>query len=702
MKIGNAANKIINSFREKIRLHPKERYKETVACPIKPLNGLNALGVYRQASIKNQPQRYSWELDSDDKFLIKAKELLEEIRDEIEPNDYESMERPYKDDNYILDNRALSYIISNFCDTKSGNQRFKKDFLQAKVALKNLQLLDLEKREYFYKSKFISFIMNLFDDKTFKSSCVCLPNSFCTLDKMIDDDLVKVFTSDYFPKRMNIWTDINDIFPEYEKVIKSIDSLSKTKYGRQFKDLLITRKSEDIEELLNVLLPQVNNMSEEEFEKTHSILKKLLNAKTPDGDYVFGCSDNSDTTSKKFIDGIVNILDAADNNCEKFKQLMDLLELTEQGEIPPSVLGVLPKNGEINEEFLSQISKFKSGVQNVLSFDSFSEAAQKSETGDVVKIGERLFCKCDDALAALDFDEKIFKELFPPVQTLALEQGELGDCYLVAAIYDFIKNPKGRTIIYQMFEQKGDDIIVKIPDAKRFPIKYSNKKIVKDGRKNINAPIGIQMLEDAYRQTRSLKYNTADKMTMLEGGVQKNVYDAFIDKRRARCYKSNLEVPGKEVITEELFEISKELAELKKVNLKERQLSDDMSTVQSFTINKQQQNLNKIKRLESLQRSLTELLETIETNHGVGKESFRYWVLKFAKDKNNIISAGTKQGYVLDRNKLIYGSHAYSILSINEANKTVAVVNPWNTASFANLTFDEFFEYFDTFNVVKI
>lgn len=627
---------------------------------------------------------------------------MEEIPDKIEPNDFELTERRYKDDEYILDDRALSYIISNFCDTKSGDQRFKKDFLQAKFALKNLQLLDLEKREDFYKSKFASFIMNLSDDKAFKSSCVCLPGSFYTLDEMIDDDLVKVFTSDYFLKRMNIWTDFDDIFPEYEKVIISIDSLSKTKYGRQFEDLLIPRKSEDIEELLNVLLPRVNNLSEEEFEKTHSILKKLLNAKTPDGDYVFECSDKINSSSNKFIDGILNILDAADNNCEKFEQLMDLLELIEQGEIPPSVLRALPKNSEINEEFLSQISKYKSGVQNVLSFKSFSEAAQKSETGDVVKIDERLFCKCDDALVTLNFDEKTFKELFPPMQTLALGQGELEDCYLVSAIYDFIKNPKGRTIIYQMFEQKGDDIIVKIPDAKEFPIKYSNKKIAKDGRKNINAPIGIQMLEDAYRQTRSLKYGITDKITMLEGGVQKHVYDAFLDKRSARCFKADFEVPTAEKIMKELSEISQELQELKNRNIKDRKLRDDMNVEKKFIIQKKLQKLNKIRRLESSQRRLLETLEAIDTDHGVFKESFRYWLLKFAKDKNNIISVGTKDGYVLDRNKLIYGSHSYSILNIDEANKTVAVVNPWNTASFVNLTFDEFFEYFNKFNVVKM
>ncbi len=46
--------------------------------------------------------------------------------------------------------------------------------------------------------------------------------------------------------------------------------------------------------------------------------------------------------------------------------------------------------------------------------------------------------------------------------------------------------------------------------------------------------------------------------------------------------------------------------------------------------------------------------------------------------------------------------HAYSVLNVDRENKTMDIVNPWNTAQYVTITFDEFKKYFAAVNVVSV
>jgi|GEM_PF-4067659 len=117
----------------------------------------------------------------------------------------------------------------------------------------------------------------------------------------------------------------------------------------KFYDLLLQRNSGDISELAKIL-NKIEITDDKELDELHSVLKILLEAKTPDGNIIFGSNEASDRTSKTMMPGIANILNAKYNCPEKFEKLMNLLQLTKEGKIPPFVLGTLSEKADIAPE----------------------------------------------------------------------------------------------------------------------------------------------------------------------------------------------------------------------------------------------------------------------------------------------------------------------------------------------------------------
>ena len=60
-----------------------------------------------------------------------------------------------------------------------------------------------------------------------------------------------------------------------------------------------------------------------------------------------------------------------------------------------------------------------------------------------------------------------FLELFDYNGLYQTYQGNIGDCWLVSAINGMMESPNGRAKIYQMFEQEGNDILVKMSGLKQ-------------------------------------------------------------------------------------------------------------------------------------------------------------------------------------------------------------------------------------------
>jgi len=649
------------------------------------LDGLSALGAQKMSLVQHPLKSSEWPAETLNK--IKDRHLF------------------FFDEGQMPDDETLSFVLSKFYGYKPGD---KIKCQSIGVILSKLSELSDEQKDKIFNSRVIDFLYKATDSLPFKFSCLDIPpEELDELNTYLDDELSRHCLEDYLQKEITISnTSASDILKEFKKATSSVH------YGfrcmdksSEFYDLLTKRSYEDVVELSNMIFEHRFDIAGN-VDEYHSLLEKLLNAKTPYGKFVFGTNGNaSDTSSKSLISGVENILIAKDKDEEAFNNFMFLLELTKEGKLPSSVLGTLAKDGKIDREVLDAAKKAEQGAPFIKDFDDLESAKSSSDPGDVVSVGEEVFYRDDNELKKLDMDIETFRELFPPLETMAVAQGQNGDCYLVSAIVDFIKNTNARGKIYQMFSQDGEDIVVTIPDAKEYPVRFSKKVVEKDGEKNIRASLGVQMLESAYSKTRALKYGTADKLSAIEGGNQCDVYNALLGKTKTQIYIADPDIElwnSEEEIAQEQSDIARKIEEQRR---KIKNLEDKDTLCGHFDYVLDQEQINRLNELEAYQRMLCEDMKTMQNTHKVSQDEL-FDMLMEVDLNSNLVSVGTKtgknMGHCYSKDRLIYGGHAYSIRSIDKENKTISLINPWNSAQNIDISFREFGWWFDALNIAEI
>ena len=642
-------------------------------------NGLDVLASYNSGIVKNT--------EVSNVLIEKAKKVLEDILlDQVE--------------SFKLSDKEIGFIISQFVNQNTKN--IDRDIYVNALAFMRFSELDKSVRLKFLNSHAIRRLMEFSNDKSFKFSCFDIPaGEIDILEDFLKDDLIRHYFEGYFKKKSKQFSpDPSELVQEFNQIASGLkQDFCSLKNASIFYDLLENREYEDIDGLINIILANIQNANEKELNEFYIALKKLLEAKTPDGKFIFGTSMVSDSTSKQMLSGIENILDAKRNNLASYEQYMKLLELSQQGLIPPSVLGILPKKGNINPDFIEIVNKKICHKSQFARFNNADTAKLEAKLGDMVQIGKKLFYRSKDGLVELSLSPETFEQLFPEIETMAIGQGHLGDCYLISAIYDFMNNPNARGKIYQMFSEDGDDIVVKIPDALNYPIRFSKKSLSANGEKKVNGSLGIQMLEDAYSQTRALKYGVANSVTSIEGGKQLDVYNALLGNNNSRIWTTDAAiVRSPEEIDKEISEIVVQIQEEKS---KVKNLHDSEQLMPHLKYLNEQDTIKRISRLEAYQRMLHEEKLSVCNYHTVDDYELLQKLLNTSLD-DNLLSIGSKDGDWLDQDKLIHGAHAYSVLNIDRTNQTIDIVNPWNTAQYTTISFKEFMDYFCVINVAKL
>ncbi len=641
--------------------------------------GLDALASYNSGIVKSNGIMNT--------LVQKAKKIIDKIN-----IDY---------DNPIeLNDKEIEFVVSKFVDL---NAKYPIEEVEHIVpALDKFSQLDETLRAKLMNSEAIKLLMDLSSDKGFRFSCFNITlDEIDKLDEFLSDDLIKYCFENYLHKNFGAFTrHIKMLLPDFVKVASNLkNGFCSAKQAPMFYDLLKKRNYKDIEELTNIILANTKNIDDDELNEFYKAFEKLVDAKTPDGKFIFGVSKASDTTSKNMLSGIENILQARKNSPSEYEQYLKLLELTQNGTVSPKILGTMAKEGKITPDFMEAINRKLSAKSHIIKFDSFDIAKAQAKLGDTVQIGEKLFYKNKDELVELNLSAETFEQLFPEIETMALGQGELGDCYLISAIYDFIKNPNAKGKVYQMFSEDGDDIIVKIPDAQDFPIRFSKKILTENGEQKVNGSLGIQMLEDAYSQTRALKYGVVNSITTIEGGNQMNVYNALLGTKNSGIWTtSDIPIRTPQEIDEEIAQLAKQIQE-KKSTIKNLQDSNDISEHLEYL--REQESIDSINKLQAIERMMHEEKTDLVNYHQISESELLERLLDTSLD-GNLVSIGTKCDEWLNKDKLIHGRHAYSVLNVDKLNQTIDIVNPWNTAQYTTISFKEFLEYFDTLNIAKL
>ena len=644
-------------------------------------DSLSILAYQNRSLIKSKDKSYSWELSNE-----QINNLKQKLKSCFNIKTLEDL---------LPDDRSLSYIFTHFFDYDSiiDSECFHCETKGSGLLFDKFKNFSKEEKETVFNSKLIDSLLKSSENKSFKLSVFDLPmndvkNSYEDYTK---DELTQHCLNDFVQDGIKDGLDAPIILHQFDKKIAQsvYHSFSHYPFAKEFYDLLEQRKCDDVVELTKIISSNVNSSSsKEEIDELYATLKKLLEAKTPDGNFIFGTSENKDTSSKNFLSGIEKILYAKNNDKNEYNKLMQLLQLTKDGTVPASVLGILASEGKIDDNFMELV------IDN--NDNSFIKDEDSAIVGDVVEKEDGLYFVCQNGLEKLDLSKETFNKLFPKIESMALSQGKNGNCYMVSALYDFIKNENARGNIFKMFSEDKNNIIVTIPDKKDTPIIFS-KDFIADS-KAINGSIGMQMLESAYAKTRINKNNSKD-LSLIEGGQQSQVYNAFFGNNSAQFYTTESDsIQSSEQIEKILDELQKEIEE---TETRIKNLKDSKDWLKHLAYVKEQETKQHLAELVSYQRFYFELLNTTNnTMHLVSSDELIEKLINTSLE-DNLVSVGTKPDSKND-SKMIAGSHAYSVLDIDKEKQTIDLINPWNTAQYVTLSFDEFKKYFNSSNVSNI
>lgn len=428
------------------------------------------------------------------------------------------------------------------------------------------------------------------------------------------------------------------------------------------KDIIENVKDESSINLLNKLLQNKNNGA-------HTIIESLQNGRIierPTGK-LHSIVQNNDTMEQQileildikndtnssitsYIDNLVKLNNASP---KRFKKMLDsgLFDLIKEGKINASILENLDDNTFLSNRTLNDIRKIRNGEPIIKTLSSQTDLADISKyiaNGDVCELNGKLYVNDNGTATQINISKEKFEELFPPLTRVSFKQGQLGDCWFVSTLDNFMDLPNGRTSLYKLFEQQGDDILIKFPNSPN-PIKFEGGEVLNAEGKQIQGfaqdevPTGIRMIEQAYAIHRYYKYDVGVPVTEITSHAT-NVQGLMKELKGGWQYDAVNEILG-----------------------------DYNASIDSYGINLQ----NKIKMKEYIQQ--------------------------YANDENVLTFFATRDIPGGDTNMIsekydLAGRHAYSIKGYDKTTGMVYITNPWHTSVVTEIPLYELIKYIDDVN----
>ena len=228
---------------------------------------------------------------------------------------------------------------------------------------------------------------------------------------------------------------------------------------------------------------------------------------------------SNDAIPEKYF---VEILSLSSKHPEEYLKMQKsgLFELISTGKINANILEKISQNIYLSEDSLKSIQNIanKSGLIEILPNSSnILELENEIKDGQIYQIKEKLYMPYSDKKYCfeLKLSPQKFKYLFDGFQVFGIRQGKVGDCWLLSAIDGLMNSSSGRAFIYSMFEQDGEDILIKFPKSKQ-KIRFKNGKLGK-ADSGLIAPTGIKMLEQAYAiYLQNKKNKSSDEIVVQE------------------------------------------------------------------------------------------------------------------------------------------------------------------------------------------
>lgn len=345
---------------------------------------------------------------------------------------------------------------------------------------------------------------------------------------------------------------------------------------------------------------------------------------------------------------------------KRYQRIVDsgLLDLIEAGKIDSSILKNIDENTFLSNRTLNDIRKIRDGEPLIKTLSSPSDLIDISRhvpNGDVCELNGKLYVNDNGTATEIKLSKEKFEELFPPLSRVAFEQQGLGDCYLVTTLDNCMDLPSGRTALYKLFEQQGNDILIRFPNSDK-AVKFENGKVINVGSKQVGgtsksevAP-GIQMIEQAYAVHRldrgSRAYNENSPITEIS--KLSNVEELMNRLTGGWQYDVVKDIFGKDI------------------------------TFNHYGTN-----------LENRERMKNRIIST-------------------ANDPNTLTFFGTRSECnggietAIASQYDIYSDHSYSIKGYDEATGMVYITNPWHTSVITEIPIYELMKYISDVNIANI
>ncbi len=354
-----------------------------------------------------------------------------------------------------------------------------------------------------------------------------------------------------------------------------------------------------------------------------------------------------------------NLLELRSNNAKRYQKIVDsgLLDLIKQGKVDESILKNLDENTFLSNRTLKDIRKIANGESLITTLRSQSDLSNISrfvENGDVCELNGKLFVNDNGKAVEIKLSKQKFEELFPPLSRVSFEQCSLGDCWLVSTLDNLMDMSDGRVALYKLFEQQGDDIIIKFPGSDK-AIKFPDGKVLKS--KNYK-----QLVSPAQKAKGLNQKGTAEGILMLE-----QAYAVHRLGNGARAYNA-----GSSVTDISSFTDVDKLMERVRGGWQSEALNEIFG--RPVAVSSYGTNLSNRQRMRDL-------------------------IEQYAEDKNVMVTFATKHNGKVESELVkkydLYSNHAYALKGYDKTTGMVYITNPWHTSVITEVPIYELTKYID-------
>lgn len=178
-------------------------------------------------------------------------------------------------------------------------------------------------------------------------------------------------------------------------------------------------------------------------------------------------------------------INSLSNDSAKLQDIDDLITLVQKGKLDKKILNFLNKDSQIPQVISDDLAILRTKNKKIIDafipeFKNKEEAITSTNIGDVFHLKDKknIHIKTENGSEMLNMDKKTYFKLFPPVERYANVQDGLGNCYEITALNSMMQNPKTRANFLKVFEQNGNDIIIKLTNGSlKNGVKIPNGKL---------------------------------------------------------------------------------------------------------------------------------------------------------------------------------------------------------------------------------